>query len=293
MGQLLFNNRCEYFSSKWIGGPFAVMLRLKPVANGIFIPYSFFEGMDESKRYDRQARWIRRGQLKFWNFRVLYHLSKNQNFVEYIVVRAVYPSSHVDPNFLHKSVKGALGKIWHIDVQNLTYTFRVSLNDFVDYELVSRDAILSIRVNESFNELYLPSIETCVKDVTQLDYEKILFPVVLNQDEVQLKEGFFITELFFCDQVDLFPEEFDLLKCSKTIFFKVKNVVLDKFRFVAKGEVTLEQNIDGGTISRKLYNETVRICASEFEESVAGDVKELDSGVFVTISITMSIAYMI
>ena len=64
MGQLLINNRCEYFSSKWIGGPFAVMLRLTPVANGIFIPYSFFEGMDESKRHDARRGKKSRGDVR-------------------------------------------------------------------------------------------------------------------------------------------------------------------------------------------------------------------------------------
>ena len=291
----MINNRCDYFSKQWIGGPFVAMLRLTPVKKGASIPSSFFTKMPVRKRNDRRARWIKRGKLKSWTFIVLYHLSRSQTFVEYIVVKAVYPSSYVDPHVLNKSVKQVLGSIWKIDVENTSVPLRVEFNNYIRYQLLLKDLLVYIGINVSKDIGYVPQYVGCNLRRGKVDVlDEILFPVVSEFDVYLLQKGFFVTELFFCDQVDLLPEEFTIsVTCLNTIHFHVKNITIHRFSLIPANDATLLIGID--ETNTNFDKQTVRICAHEFEQnrSVGSVVTVHVLGLFVTLTVTMYFAYMI
>jgi hypothetical protein len=294
----MINNRCGYFSKQWVGGPFVVMLRLTPLSNDKPMQNSFFERMDKSKRHDRQARWIKRGQLKFWNFHIFYHLSRYHNIIEYIVVKAVYPSKYVDPHILYQSVKESLGRIWHIDVENSTFTFKVGFNDHIKYRLIFKETMVHFGINKSNEFAFIPSFELFCKTVPKdkfnsgMEYNEVLFPAISYIDENVLNEGFFVTELFFCYQVNLYQEEFEFQSsCLNTIFFKVTNVTLHRFSLVKTNDEKL-QNTGDEKKSNSLAKQTVRICASEFPNNLTiATFAKIPVLITMTVSILISVSY--
>ncbi|XP_045179784.2 uncharacterized protein LOC123539283 [Mercenaria mercenaria] len=270
MGQLLINNTCDYYSREWIGGPFAVMLRLSPLNKDTFLQSSFFRDMSTQNKNDGRARWIRRKTLKQWKFLVLYHPFQNQfTSVEYIIVKTTYPSNSVDPHFLMASVSKALEDVWEINYLNSTFYFKVSLNEYFKYDLIFHDDILSMGIMginiHPFKFAYYPELMKCILNI---DYEFMLFPVS-DMHENELDEGFFVTKLFFCEQIDLLPEEVSYYNiCPAGVFFKVKNVTLHTFSRVTLPGATLN-TAKTSTTFPTLDGMTVRVCVDEFEQNTS------------------------
>lgn len=239
-----FNNKCGYQSTSWIGGPFAVMLRLTPVGENSLIPLSFFTELPMAYKYDRKAKWLKRNALKQWNFVFLYHHAQNKAFVDFIVVKATYPSNSVNPNHLAKLVKAALRDTWLMTYGNSTITLNVTLNKYNMYDYVT----FEVSENATHVKEFCPVTMICVGLSVQNKFcEKERIYPVLQTDENQLNWGIFVTELFFCDQVELFPEEFTY-RCL-ALYFKVRNKTLHSFH-----KIVNELNGDL----------KVRVCVDEF-----------------------------
>lgn len=243
-GQMQLNNQCGYHSNSWVGGPFAVMLRLMPVRKNMLIPFSFFTDMPTTYRYDRKAKWLKRSTLTKWNFVFMYHQARETAFVDFIVVKATYPFTSVNPNYLAKMVNRALKDTWLMAYGNSSMELQVTFNKYNSYKFVT----FAGTVNSTHDHGFCPSAITCLGLNIQNEFcIKELINPIIPISEKQLNEGIFVTKLFFCDQVELLPDEFSY-NCLSVLLY-VKNTTVHSFSKV--------MDLLNGDLK-------VRVCVDEF-----------------------------
>lgn len=219
------------------------MLNLIPVPKNMF-SFSFFTDLPTTHRYDRKARWLKRNTLTEWNAMLMYHQTLETAFVDFIVVKATYSFSSVNPNYLVKMVNRALKDTWLISYGNSSMALKVAFNKYNSYNFVT----FAGTVNSTHDHGFCPFAITCfgLNPQNNFCFEELI-NLILPISEKQLNEGIFVTKLFYCDQIELLPEEFSYICLS--VVLNVKNITLDSFSKVV--------DLLSGDLN-------VRVCVDEF-----------------------------
>ena len=240
-------------------------MRAEAVTTKSRISRAFFDEMPQAEKNDITAKWLKRKTMKRWHIVSLYHLSADNISIDYLIVEAKYPFKSVNPSNIERTVKMTLENYWYIFDKNESIALKMFMNmyeeSFVVHseipkvpELPKRDnrTYISSHFSEDHGRLY----NLMGEDLLKPD-DILLYKVSMGLWE-PFEEVILITNLFFCIQVDLLPEEFE--DYTYSIFFKVKNVTLYNFRRInsLRENSSLEKpGIYGGS-------QTVRVCLHEF-----------------------------
>jgi hypothetical protein len=245
---------------------------------------SFSDILSETDKKDKNARWIKRKTLKKWIFFVYQHFHRNGPFIDYLVVKAIFTFNSANPSSIEKQVKAAMRDNWYIIQYNVTVSLNIELNKYKSYALCVRDLkgnifspeykyISESYIRDQLKFVYIPD-ELILKEknysltsihgriLNQVDVQDELIYRVSNISWSSLTNEIVITKLFFCRQVDLFPEEYD--DNVHNILFKVKNVTLYDFRRVSSFVGNQKGSNEGTNDSKK----NIRICLNEFHHSL-------------------------
>jgi hypothetical protein len=249
----MLNNKCDFYSSQWYGGPFSSLLKLTPL-NSEVIPMEIFSNMSVDIRSNNMAMWLYRGALQTWHVLPLIQGTKDQTAVKYLITKVTYPYSSVDPFYLQAVLKEALKETWMLTYNGVQFPLKATLNEVLDYTPFPSRQLQGQGINTNQPYIFIPSYifyTGITKTLREYLSPLYLFPVE------NFKTGVFLSQLFFCEQIDLVPEEYDFH--FTTTFFKVthKTIYDASFRNV---------NIDmyKSQSSPVVESLTVRVCIDEF-----------------------------
>jgi hypothetical protein len=128
----MLNNKCDFYSSQWYGGPFSFLLKLTPL-NSKVIPMEFFSNMSVDIRSNSMAMWLYRGALQTWHVLPLIQETEDQTAVKYLITKVTYPYSSVDPFYLQEVLKKALKETWMLTDNGVQFRLKAALNEVLDY----------------------------------------------------------------------------------------------------------------------------------------------------------------
>jgi hypothetical protein len=246
--------------------------------------HSFSDILSETDKKDETARWIKRKTLKKWTFYVFQHFHRNGSFIDFLVVKAIFNFNSANPSSIEKQVKAAMRDNWYIIQNNVTVSLKIELNKYKSYSMCARslkdnifspeyDGFYESYVQDQLSIVYIPD-ELMLKEkrcsfisirgriLNQVDVEDELVYMISNFPWSSLVNEIVITKLFFCRQVDLFPEEYD--DNVHNIFFKVRNVTLYNFRRISSFVYNQNRSNEGTNDGKK----NIRICLNEFLHSL-------------------------
>jgi hypothetical protein len=248
--------KCEFYSDRWVGSRFAVTLRVKPATNKSTFSRAFFDEVLKIDRSDKFAKWLIRKTMKQWEMVPFYRLSQNNVSVEYLIIQATRHFISVNPNFIEQTIQKTLKDFWYISYENKKIPLKVMLTKGKPYVLqrIDKDAGNSPSVLSANPKIVYMLIKDGYIFNSNHSKEKYLHIVPGGQWKLIVEE-ILITNLFFCNQIDLLPDEY-VINAAHTIFFKVKNTTLFDYRRV----YTHKKPLAG-------MPEVVRICLSEFGQT--------------------------
>ena len=264
--KLLVHGKCEFYSNRWIGGPFAISLRAEAATNEFKISKAFFDEMPQNVRNDNLAKWLKRKTMKRWKLTSFYHLSADNVSVDYLIVQARCPFLSVSPKYIEQTIKRTLGEPWYIYHKNKRIPLKKYMNKGNSYVV---GTVRNIEEhNVSLNATEVKEMKTIASvfalmnsdNLMSTELEDALLVKVPEGLWVSLKEEILITNLFFCNQIDLLPEEYEDNGIS--IFLKVTNTTIYDFHRVNSiAEIPRSFNENGHNIP---IPQIIRICLREF-----------------------------
>ena len=223
------------------------------------ISRNVFDDMPQNIRNDNLAKWLKRKTMKRWKLTSFYHLSADNVSVDYLIVQARCPFHSVSPKYIEETIKRTLEEPWYIYDKNKRIPLKMFMNEGNSYVIRNVDIsdkfngstkkIKNIEIKNSNSEFALINSANLMSDESE---DAILFKVSEGLWEPLLEE-ILITNLFFCIQVDLLPEEYE--DNTNRIFFKVTNTTLYDFRRV-NSIAENDHNIP--------FPQIIRVCLSEF-----------------------------
>jgi hypothetical protein len=105
----------------------------------------------------------------------------------------------------------------------------VEFNEFEKY------SIFGLPGNDLLNVTrysYYPHIKTScqLENIGDFEHKHIIYSLT-KKSRSELNDGMFITKMFFCNQVELLPDDYEFSppSCLHNIFFKVKNQTMHRF----------------------------------------------------------------
>ena len=163
---------------------------LKPVLN--LLPLAAFEALPNDRKYNVKS-WLKSNRFKVDSIEIHAETVIKQNVtylgsLNTILGTTMYP---LEASKLLKTVKSAMSKSWEIDIGGKKYEYMVQFDKyltFIQNGQIKRKDIFG-RMKTELEENFLPNIY----DHYLFDFVKLIF--------------FYINELYFCEQVDLLPDE--------------------------------------------------------------------------------------
>ncbi|KAL4231212.1 hypothetical protein ACF0H5_008794 [Mactra antiquata] len=241
LGQFRIGEHCGYYSKKWFGRSFTVLLKLTPLHGTPKIELAFV--FQSAIKNDPKSSWLQRNAMRTWNIEVLYKPTANGKYVEYFVILASYPFKSVNPKQLQVTIEQALKEIWFVENNSVQSKFNVELNRYHKYQYLSREKFSSFNI--TIGQPYGYGTEQIMYQESKSDIENgILFDAAMRKGQNIMMNAWFINELFFCKQIELNDDEYDL--SSHTVFFKVTNKTLYASDYI------------------KTITSSVRVCLNQF-----------------------------
>ena len=255
----MVRGKCEFYSNRWIGGHFAISLRAEAAMNKFKISRTFFDDMPQNIRNDNLAKWLKRKTMKRWKLTSFYHLSADNVSVDYLIVQARCPLRSVSPKYIEETIKRTLEEPWYIYDKNKRIPLKMFMNEGNSY--VIRNVDISDKLDESTTEIINIDIKNYHSEFALINKDDILYKVSEGLWEPLVNE-ILITNLFFCDQVDLLPEEYEDNGIS--IFFKVTNTSLYDFRRVNSITEIPKSYFELYGMFQVPVPQIIRVCLREF-----------------------------
>jgi hypothetical protein len=253
----LVRGKCEFYSDRWVGSRFAVTLRVEPATNKSTFSRAFFDEVLKIDWSDKFAKWLIRKTMKRWEIVPFYRLSENNVSVEYLIIQATRHFISVNPKFIEQTIQKTLKDFWYIFYEDKKIPLKVMLTKGKSYVLRRIDN----KAGDSPSVLGAnpKTVYMLIRDgyiFNSNDSKDKYLHIVPGGEWKPIVEEILITNLFFCNQIDLLPDEY-VINAAHTIFFKVKNTTLFDYRRV----YTLKKPLAG-------MPEVVRICLSEFGQTI-------------------------
>ncbi|KAL4231213.1 hypothetical protein ACF0H5_008795 [Mactra antiquata] len=225
-GQFRVADTCGYHSKRWVGGSFSVILKLTPLQGMPKIDIAFVRKPEIMN--DTESSWIKQNAMKVWQIKTLYKPTVCGKYVEFFLVFASYPYKSVNPSKLRKNLGQALLETWYVEVKETRISLSVEMDPFQNYQAFdssknyyAMNASFTY-LNEYYNYLYFPDVSDGVLPYFLYD--------VNDRNEIINNGLWFLSKLFFCEQIELYVDEYDDFR--RTILFKVTNKTLHASDFM-------------------------------------------------------------
>ncbi|KAH3885618.1 hypothetical protein DPMN_009613 [Dreissena polymorpha] len=222
-GHLRWNNKCD-LPSILVGFTFSVVIKLELFDNGI--SDDILGSLDNVTERDLTGHGLDEWELEF--FKVVNNVTPFG--VKYFVARLYKKSEGKTLAQVLLTIRQALDNIWQINYGNISIRFKPSFNDFItirgEYE------------NRNFISVYKFEIE----DVLQVE------TLILLSDMKRRFQSLIVTKSYFCNQIDLFDDEYEDYQYQVYLTSVNKTLGNGKFRRL--------KDSDG--------NNVIRVCHEEF-----------------------------
>jgi hypothetical protein len=202
----------KFYSHRWIGSHFAITLLVKAGTKRSKLSLAFFDEMPQIDRNDKFAEWLKRKTMKLWEIISFYTLFADNVSVEYLIIEARCLFVSVKLSDIEQTVQRTLEELWYNLNKNERIPFKVSMND--DKCNIVRNMVPSEQNNTNVSVekleskekfLYIYSLETDTDTSNTDNSRKELFKIS-DSLWTPLIGGTLITNVFFCQQVDLLSE---------------------------------------------------------------------------------------
>ena len=201
--------------------------------------------LDRNNRSTSEEILLKRNTFQSWKLRLLYKSEESGVLIKHFVAQVLYVSRDlsINPTSLLRSVESSLHQRWRIELPDKSYDLSVGLD--VNYWYMPHVH----KENGSVEMLYAPRwLIYWASDVSnqQIERNQLLKEVI--DDIGRLPKGVIvISKLFFCEQVELLPDEY--------VTEGLNIYLLKEGRYLEKGVYT----------QFGIKNPVYRVCLSEFQ----------------------------
>ena len=190
-GHIRTPDGCSLFATTWYKSGFLLHVLLTP-SSDVLLPKATFDALPENKKR-KFNKWLDVKGIPVNSIQLFAELVSKQNisYVRRLNILLGFYKFPIEAQEILKIVESALAKQWSINIDKETYIYNVALDkylNFIEEGTQQRRTILHPSGNKS-------SVEKTMR--------KTYVAVYLNFKMI----SFFITKMYFCQQVDLFPGE--------------------------------------------------------------------------------------
>ena len=243
MGQYRTPDGCKVFGDKWFADAISINFVLTP--NTRLLAKEIEDILHRKNRSTSEEIFLKRNTFQSWKLRLLYKSEESGVLIKHFIAQVLFESRDlsINPIALLQRVEASLHQPWRIELPDKSYDLNVGLD--VNYGYSSH----AYKENGSVAMLYAPTwLIYWVNDVLnrQIERNQLLKEVI---DGIgRLPNGFIvISKLFFCEQVELLPDEYVMEQTN--IYFLKEGKYLEKGVYTQFG----------------IKNPVFRVCLSEFQ----------------------------
>ena len=190
-GHIRTPDGCSLFATTWYKSGFLLYVLLTP-SSDVLLPKAAFDALPETKKR-KFNKWLDVKEIPVNSIKLCAELVSKQNisYMRRLNILLGFQKFPIEAQEILKIVESALAKQWSINIDKETYNYNVALDkylNFIDDGTKQRRTILHPSGNKS-------SVEKTMRKTSVAVYKNIKMI------------SFYITKMYFCKQVDLFPGE--------------------------------------------------------------------------------------
>ena len=162
--------------------------------------------IDNNSRSRSEDIFLKRNVFQSWKLRLLYKSEESDEFIQHFVAQVLHVSADmsINPTSLLQMIERSLHQPWRIDLAGKSYDLAISLDVNYDYEPLTHEENGFVKI------FYAPT--WLIFWANHVHSRQIKRNQVLTEVTDGLYDFYtgtiFISRLFFCEQVELLPDEY-------------------------------------------------------------------------------------
>ena len=190
-GHIRTPDGCRLFATTWYKSGFLLHVLLTP-SSDVLLPKAAFDALPEPKKR-KFNKWLDVKEIPVNSIKLCAELVSKQNisYMRRLNILLGFQKFPIEAQEILKIVESALAKQWSINIDKETYNYNVALDKYLNF--------IDDGTKQRRTILHPSGIKSSVEKTMRKTYVAVYKNIKMI--------SFYITKMYFCKQVDLFPGE--------------------------------------------------------------------------------------